>query len=115
MAGSSIFTKLDLKDAYWLIRIKKGDEWKTAFRTRYSLFEYLVMPFGLSNAPGQFQSYVNKLFSDMLDLFVCIYLDDFMIFSKTYADHVQHVGKVLQRMIDHKLEANLKKMRFSHG
>jgi len=112
MAGSSIFTKLDLKDAYWLIRIKKGDEWKTAFRTRYGLFEYLVMPFGLSNAPGQFQSYVNKLFSDMLDLFVCTYLDDFMIFSKTYADHVQHVGKVLQRMIDHKLEANLKKCVF---
>ena len=112
MAGSSIFSKLDLKDAYWLIRIKKGDEWKTAFRTRYGLFEYLVMPFGLSNAPGAFQSYVNKLFSDMLDLFVCIYLDDFMIFSKSYKEHVQHVSKVLQRMIDHKLEANLKKCVF---
>ena len=112
ICGSQIFSKLDLKDAYWLIRIRDGDEWKTAFKTRYGLFEYLVMPFGLSNAPGTFQAHVNKAFADMLDLFVLIYLDDFLIFSKTEEEHIEHVSKVLQRVIDSKLACNLKKCKF---
>ena len=112
ICSSQIFSKLDLKDAYWLIRIRDGDEWKTAFKTRYGLFEYLVMPFGLSNAPGTFQAHVNKAFADMLDLFVLIYLDDFLIFSKTEEEHIEHVSKVLQRVIDSKLACNLKKCKF---
>ncbi|PRP74016.1 hypothetical protein PROFUN_16460 [Planoprotostelium fungivorum] len=87
LAGSKIFTTLDLKDAYWLCRIRSGDEWKTAFRTRFGMFEYLVMPFGLSNAPGNFQTHVNRCFHDMLDIFVQIYLDDFLIFSETEEAH----------------------------
>ncbi|PRP72900.1 retrotransposable element protein, partial [Planoprotostelium fungivorum] len=107
-----IFTALDLENAYWLVRIKKGDEWKTAFRTRYGLFEYLVMPFGLSNCPGNFQAKVNSTFSDMIDVFVQIYLDDFLIYSQSHEEHVQHVRRVLKRVIDHKLSVNLKKCEF---
>ncbi|PRP73111.1 hypothetical protein PROFUN_16431, partial [Planoprotostelium fungivorum] len=107
-----IFTALDLKDAYWLVRIKKGDEWKTAFRTRNGLFEYLVMPFGLSNCPGNFQAKVNSTFSDMIDVFIQIYLDDFLIYSQSHEEHVQHIRCVLKRVIDHKLSVNLKKCEF---
>ena len=70
LAGAQWFTTLDLKDAYWLLRIKEGDEWKTAFRTRYGLFEYLIVPFGLTNAPSQFQEFINRAYSDMLDSYV---------------------------------------------
>ena len=112
IAGSEWFTSLDLKDAYWLVRIRKGDEWKTAFRTRYGLFEYLVMPFGLSNAPSNFQAHINRCFSDMIDIYLQIYLDDFLIYSKSYDEHVQHVRSVLQRVIDSNLQVNLKKCTF---
>jgi len=110
--GSQIFTSLDLTDAYWLLRIAEGDEWKTAFRTRYGLYEYLIMPFGLSNAPGCFQAYVNSCFSDMIDKFLKIYMDDFLIHSKNYTDHVQHVRAVLERVIEKKMKISLKKCTF---
>ena len=64
------------------MRIKEGDEWKTAFRTRYGHFEYQVMPFGLTNAPGSFQGYVNKILAEKLDIFVIVYLDDILIYTK---------------------------------
>ena len=80
--GAKIFTKLDLKSGYNLIWIKEGDEWKTAFRTRYGLFEYKVMPFGLANAPATFQNMMNEIFRDMIDLGVVIYLDDILIYSE---------------------------------
>jgi len=110
--GSQIFSSLDLTDAYWLLRIAEGDEWKTAFRTRYGLFEYLIMPFGLSNAPGNFQAYVNSCFSDMIDKFLKIYMDDFLIHSKNIAEHVPHVQAVLNRVIEKKIKINLKKCTF---
>ena len=77
--GAKIFTKLDLKSGYNLIRIKEGDEWKTAFHTCYGLFEYKVMPFGLANAPATFQNMMNEIFRDMIDLGVVIDLDDILI------------------------------------
>ena len=64
--SAKIYTKIDLRSAYHLVRIREGDEWKTAFRTKYGLFEYLVMPFGLANAPAYFQQFVNEIFRDML-------------------------------------------------
>ena len=64
------------------MRIKEGDEWKTAFRTRYGHFEYQVMPFDLTNAPGSFQGYVNKILAEKLDIFVIVYLDDILIYTK---------------------------------
>ena len=76
------FTQLDLTSAYHRMRIKEGDEWKTAFRTRYGHFEYQVMPFRLSNAPASFQGYINKILAEKLDIFVIVYLDDILIYTE---------------------------------
>ncbi len=80
LQGASIFTKLDLRNAYHLVRIRKGDEWKTAFNTPRGHFEYLVMPFGLSNSPAVFQALVNDVLRDMVDQFIYVYLDDIIDF-----------------------------------
>ena len=72
-----------------------GDEWKIAFHTRYGSFEWLVMPFGLSNAPSAFQRFMNDVFSDLLDKCIVIYLDDILIYSKDKSLHTQHVKEVL--------------------
>jgi hypothetical protein len=88
LSGAKIYTKLDLWDAYHRIRIRKGDEWKTAFCTRYGHFEYTVMPFGLANAPATFQSYINQAMSDLLDTCCVVYLDDIIIYSNSAEEHV---------------------------
>jgi len=112
VASATIFTKLDLKDGYHLIRIKKGDEWKTAFRTRYGQYEYKVMPFGLVNAPATFQRMMNKILREFLDQGVVVYLDDILIYSKTHAEHVAMVKKVLSRLMEHQLAVSIKKSEF---
>ncbi len=76
LQGAKIFTKLDLRNAYQLVRIKEGDEWKTAFNTPVGYFEYRVLPFGLVNAPAVFQALVNDVLRDMINVFVFVYLDD---------------------------------------
>ncbi|CUA71329.1 Transposon Tf2-1 polyprotein [Rhizoctonia solani] len=91
LRGATVFSTLDLKSGYNLVRIRKGDEWKTAFKTKYGLFEYQVMPFGLCNAPAAFQHFMNDIFRDILDVYVVIYLDNILIFSKSQEDHVGHV------------------------
>ena len=80
------------------MRITKGNEWKTAFRTHYGLFEWLVMLFGLSNALSAFQLFMNDIFSNVLDIFVVIYLDDILIYSDNIDDHKKHVKEVLKRL-----------------
>lgn len=112
LAGARIYTKLDLRDAYHRIRIRKGDEWKTAFRTRYGHFEYRVMPFGLANAPATFQAYVNKALAGLIDTFVVVYLDDILIFSLDEDSHVEHVRIVLDRLREYKLYAKRSKCTF---
>jgi transposase InsO family protein len=112
LGSARIYTKLDLRDAYHRIRIREGDEWKTAFRTRYGHFEYTVMPFGLTNAPAVFQSYINSALSDLLDVCCIVYLDDILIYSKTEEEHVKHVREVLNRLVEHKLYAKLSKCEF---
>ena len=77
------FTILDLKNAFNLIRIKQGDEWKTAFRTKYGIYEYLVMPFKLTNAPATMQKVVNKTLQSYLNRFAIIYMDDILVYSDT--------------------------------
>ncbi len=86
------FIQLDLTNAYHQMRIRQGDEWKTAFRTRYGHFEYQVMPFGLTNAPAMFQGYMNKILAKKLDVFVIVYLDDILIYTESEGEeHVQAV------------------------
>ncbi len=106
------FTKLDLRSAYNLIRIREGDEWKTAFSTTSGHYEYLVMPFGLSNSPSVFQAFINEVFRDMLNRWVIVYIDDILIYSDSYEDHVQHVRMVLQRLIANQLYAKTEKCEF---
>jgi len=79
LSKATIFTKLDLKNGYYLIRMAEGEEWKNAFKRRYGLYEYTVMPFGLCNAPSTFQSMINDGFCDMLDVGVIAYMDDILI------------------------------------
>ncbi|KAJ1579749.1 hypothetical protein NDA12_006262 [Ustilago hordei] len=107
-----IYTKLDLRAAYNLIWIAKGDEWKTAFGTQLGLYEYLVMPFGLANAPAHFQSFINDIFRDIIGVYVVVYLDDFLIFSDTEEVHVKHVTEVLTRLRNNRLFAKLLKCEF---
>lgn len=109
---SKVFTKLDLKDAYHRIRIREGDEWKTAFRTRYGHFEYLVMPFGLTNAPATFQAYINQALVGLVDVICVIYLDDILVFSEDPTEHTASVRQVLDRLRTHRLYANLAKCTF---
>ncbi|KAJ1575571.1 hypothetical protein NDA15_006290 [Ustilago hordei] len=107
-----IYTKLDLRAAYNLIWIAKGDEWKTAFGTQLGLYEYLVMPFGLANAPAHFQSFINDIFRDIIGIYVVVYLDDFLIFSDTEEAHVKHVTEVLTHLRSNRLFAKLSKCEF---
>ncbi len=106
------FTKLDLRNAYNLIRIREGDEWKTAFSTTSGHYEYLVMPFGLVNSPSVFQAFVNDVFRDMLNRWVIVYIDDILIYSDSYEDHVKQVRSVLQRLLTHQLYAKIEKCEF---
>ncbi|KAM4705173.1 MAM and LDL-receptor class A domain-containing protein 1 [Rhinophrynus dorsalis] len=112
LKDAKIFTKLDLRGAYNLIRIKDGDEWKTAFNTRYGHYEYLVMPFGLCNAPATFQHFVNEIFKDVLLSYVVVYLDDILIFSSSLHEHREHVRTVLHRLRENHLYAKLEKCIF---
>ncbi|KAG1924662.1 hypothetical protein F2P79_026017 [Pimephales promelas] len=112
LQGASIFTKLDLRNAYHLVSIREGDEWKTAFNTPRGHFEYLVMPFGLSNSPAVFQALVNDVLRDMVDQFIYVYLDDILIFSSSLQEHVQHVRRVLQRLLENGLFVKAEKCDF---
>ena len=94
--GSKIFTKIDLKSGYNLIRIKPGDEWKTAFCMKYGHFEYTVMPFGLANAPASFQNMMNIIFRDLIDRGLVVYIDDLLIYTATEDEHKRIVKQVLK-------------------
>src|SRR6266511_798177 len=107
-----IYTKIDLRHAYHLVRIADGDEEKTTFRTRYGSFEWLVIPEGLTNAPASFQRFMNDVFSDMIDVSVVVYLDDILIYSDNPADHRKHVREVLRHLRKHGLFARANKCEF---
>ncbi|KAJ7986713.1 hypothetical protein DPEC_G00342750 [Dallia pectoralis] len=109
---ASIYSKLDLRSAYNLVRIREGDEWKTAFITHRGHYEYCVMPYGLTNAPAVFQAFMNDIFRDMIDRFVIVYIDDILIFSNSLVEHVCHVKQVLERLQKHQLYVKLEKSEF---
>lgn len=91
ISGCKYFAKIDLKAAFNLLRLARGYEWLTAFRTPWGLFEYCVMPFGLANAPAIFQRFIQAVLREYLDVFCFVYLDNILIFSETREDHVDHV------------------------
>ncbi len=109
---AKFYTKLDLRNAYNLIRIREGDEWKTAFSTTSGHYEYRVMPFGLANSPSVFQSFMNDIFRDMLDRWVIVYIDDILIYSNTREEHIHHVRSVLKRLMQYQLYAKAEKCEF---
>lgn len=110
---ATIFTKFDLRNAYHLIWICEGDEWKMTFNTPLGHFEYLVMPFGLTNAPAVFQNLINGVLRDMLNRFVFVYLDDILVFSKDPQEHRQHVRLVLERLLQNCLFVKAEKCDFN--
>ena len=110
--GAKIFTKLDLRGAYNLIQIREGDEYKTAFRTRYGQFEYRVMPFGLTNAPATFQAYMDEMLQPYIDEFAICYLDDILIYSENEKDHEKHVKAVLKKLQEAGLFCKAEKCEF---
>ncbi|GBG61258.1 hypothetical protein CBR_g19790 [Chara braunii] len=110
--GCKYYSKIDLKSGYHQIAIRPEDQHKTTFQTRYGLYEFVVMPFGLCNAPGTFQHAMNRIFHDHLDKFVVVYLDDILIFSKYVEEHAQHVETVLSLLRQHKYKVNLEKCEF---
>ncbi|KAL0190875.1 hypothetical protein M9458_013573, partial [Cirrhinus mrigala] len=112
LSGARFFTKLDLRSAYNLVRIRGGDEWKTAFITPTGHYETLVMPFGLCNSPSAFQQLINDVLRDMLGRWCYAYLDDILIYSKTLEEHTQHVRAVLRRLLAHQLYCKLEKCAF---
>lgn len=112
LQGAKYFSKIDLRTGYWQIRVHPPDVHKTAFRTRYGSFEWLVLPMGLTNAPATFMHLMHQVFRPYLDRFVIVFLDDILIYSRTLAEHREHVRMVLQKLREHRLYAKASKCEF---
>ncbi|WVZ94416.1 LOW QUALITY PROTEIN: hypothetical protein U9M48_040309 [Paspalum notatum var. saurae] len=112
ITGAKVFSKIDLRSGYYQIKIKEEDIPKTAFSTRYGLYEYLVMSFGLTNAPAFFMYMMNSVFMNELDKFVVVFIDDILIYSKSEKEHEEHLKIVLTRLREHKLYAKFSKCAF---
>jgi len=112
LAGATVFSKIDLRSGYHQLKIKPEDVPKTAFRTQYGHYEFLVLPFGLTNAPAYFMDLMNRVFRTFLDKFVVLFIDDILIYSKSKEDHREHLGIILKTLTEHKLYAKLKKCEF---
>ena len=98
LGGARVFNKIDLKSGYWQMPVREQDIPKIAFRTRWGLYEFLVMPFGVTNAPSQFMNMMNDVLSNYLDDFVLVFLDDILVYSCTVEIHAEHLGKVLEAL-----------------
>jgi len=107
-----VFSKIDLRSGYHQILVKAEDVQKTAFRSRYGHYEYVVMPFGVTNAPALFMDYMNMIFRPFLDKFVVVFIDDILINSRTHEEHAEHLRIMLKILREKQLYAKLSKCNF---
>jgi hypothetical protein len=112
MRGVRVFSKIDLISGYHQIKIRPSDIPNTAFSTRYGLYEFIVISFGLTNAPAYFMNLMNKVFMEYLDRFVVVFIDDILIYSKNDSDHEEHPWMVLQMLQYNRLYAKYSKCEF---
>jgi hypothetical protein len=112
LVGAKVFSKMNLRSGYHQIKIHASDIPKTAFSTRNGLYEFLVMSFGLTNAPAYFMYLMNSVIMPELDKFVVVFIDDILVYSKNEDEHIEHLHIVLQRLCDHRLYAKLSKCEF---
>ena len=112
LQGARVFSKIDLRSGYHQLKVKAEDDEKTAFRTRYGHYEFLVMPFGVTNDPAAFMDLMNRVFKPYLDEFVNVFIDDILIYSKSKVENVKLLGLALQILRDRELYAKLSKCEF---
>ena len=112
LQGAKVFSKIDLRSGYHQLRIRESDVPKTAFRTRYGHYEFLVMSFELTNAPAAFMDLMNRVFRPYLDRFVIVFIDDILVYSRSELEHERHLGLVLQMLRLHQLYAKFNKCEF---
>jgi hypothetical protein len=112
LSKAKVFSKIDLRSGYHEIKIRPKDILKIAFSTRYSLYEYLVMSFSLTNAPAHFMCLMNSVFMPELDKFMVVFIDDILIYSENKEDHAEHLRVVLTRLREHQLYAKINKCEF---
>jgi hypothetical protein len=112
LTGAKYFSKIDLKFGYDQVPIEQIDVWKTTFKSKEGLFQWLVMSFGLTNSPATFMRMMTDILQPLTNNFVVVYLDDILIYNKTWAEHLQHIQQVLHTLRQHKLYTNLEKFSF---
>jgi hypothetical protein len=112
LKGARVFLKMGLRSAYYQIKIKESDVPKTTIQTHYGHYEFLVLPFGLTNALALFMDLMNRVFQSHLDKYMVVYIDDILVYSNSFEEHEEHLRQVLQIMRDHQLYVKLSKCEF---